>query len=46
MTESTRNPDFLDRVAGEIHDQALDDDTVAAATERVWNAIHAELLAA
>ena len=42
MTDSTRNPDFLDRVAGEIHDHVLDDETVAAATDRVWNAIHAE----
>jgi hypothetical protein len=42
MTDTTRNPDFLDRVAGEIHDQVLDDETVATATDRVWNAIHAE----
>lgn len=42
MTESTKNSDLLDRVAAEIHDQMLDDETVKAATDRVWNAIHAE----
>jgi len=42
MNDSTRNTDFLDRVAGEIHDQTLDDEAVTAATNRVWNAIHAE----
>ena len=42
MTDSTRNTDFLDRVAGEIHASKLDDEAVTAATDRVWNAIHAE----
>ncbi len=42
MTDPTRKTDLLDRVADEIRNQALDDDVVAAATERVWNAIHAE----
>ena len=42
MTDSKRNPDFLDRAAAEIRDQTLDDETVTAATDRVWNAIHAE----
>ncbi len=42
MTDSPRNSDFLDRVAGEIENSRLDDDVVTAATERVWNAIHAE----
>jgi len=42
MTESKNTTDVLDRVAGEIHAQVLDEETVAAATERVWNAIHAE----
>ncbi len=42
MTDSTRNTDFLDRVAGEIRHSELDDEVVAAATDRVWNAIHAE----
>ena len=42
MNDSTRNTDFLDRIAGEIHDQTLDDNAVTAATNRVWNAIHAE----
>jgi hypothetical protein len=42
MTDPTRNTDLLDRVAGEIQNSRLDDDVVTAATERVWNAIHAE----
>lgn len=43
MTENTRHDRFLDQVADEIRDQRLDDDTVAAATDRVWNAIRAEV---
>jgi hypothetical protein len=42
MTDSTRNADFLDRVAGEIQNSELDDDVVTAATDRVWDAIHTE----
>ena len=42
MTDSTRNDAFLDRVAGEIRDQRLDDETVNTATDRVWNAIQSE----
>ena len=42
MTDSTRHDDFLDRIAGEIHDQQLDDETVTAATDRVWSALHSE----
>ena len=43
MTDNTRNTDLLDRVAAEIHDPRLDDETVKAATDRVWNAIPAEV---
>jgi hypothetical protein len=43
MTESTGKTDLLDRLTGEIRDQRLDDDTVAAATERVWDTLQTEL---